>query len=430
MLFCNIDLLDDGFRYKKNMFVGVKDGRIAVITDKKPSESFGEEYDGKGKLLMSGLYNAHSHAAMSLLRGRGENLSLSDWLNKRIFPFEARLTKEDIYNGTLLSIAEMLRFGVVSFTDMYYEGADVARAVIDSGIKCNFSCGTTTFDDTDYIDLPRYKENEMLISEYHNQGDGRFLVDFSVHAEYTNKEKIVRATAERAKYHGVNMHVHLSETEAEHRECIERHKKTPAEFFLDCGVFENPTTAAHCVWVTEKDLDIFKENGVTVATCPVSNLKLGTGVANVPLMLEKGVNVALGTDGSASNNNLNMFKDLYLLSLLSKGIYHNPTLVSTSQALKIATVNGAFSQGRTDCGAIKTGNKADLILLEENTEHTVPVNDALSNVIFASEGSDVVLTMVDGKVLYKNGEYTTLDIEKAKYNATKSTQRIAGEIGD
>ena len=175
-------------------------------------------------------------------------------------------------------------------------------------------------------------------------------------------------------------------------------------------------------------LELFKEKGVTVATCPASNLKLGSGVANVPLMLKKGVNVALGTDGSASNNNLNMFKDLYLLSIISKGVYHDPTLIPTYTALKIATVNGAASQGRNDCGLVKTGYKADLIVLDMDTEHTVPSHDELANVVFSSQGSDVVLTMVDGKVLYKNGEYTTIDIEKVKYEAEKSAYRISGEL--
>jgi 5-methylthioadenosine/S-adenosylhomocysteine deaminase len=224
------------------------------------------------------------------------------------------------------------------------------------------------------------------------------------------------------------VHVHLSGTEKEHRECIERHKKTPAELFLDCGVFDNPTTAAHCVWVTDEDLDIFREKGVTVATCPVSNLKLGSGAANVPKMLSKGVNVALGTDGSASNNNLNMFKDLFLLSLLPKGVYHDTTLLSPEQAIKIATINGALSQGRTDCGLVREGYKADLIVLDLSGVHTTPVHNALYNVLFASQGSDVVLTMVDGDVLYRDGEYTTIDIEKVKYNAERCAYKIAGEF--
>lgn len=427
MLFKNISVFDENFSVKRNMFVGTEDEKITYISSVKPEKDYGEVYDGENKLLMSGLFNCHSHAAMSLLRGWGEDLALQDWLNTRIFPFEAKLTDEDIYNGTMLSIAEMLRFGTVSFTDMYFVSEMEERAVLESGIKCNFSCGTTSFDDTPYKDTSRYLENDRMLKKYSDKS-GRFIFDVGVHAEYTNNEKTVRALAEHAEEYGANMHIHLSETKKEHDECIARYGKTPAQFMKECGVFDNPTTAAHCVWVTDGDIDIFKKQGVTVATCPVSNLKLGSGVARVNTMLEKGANVALGTDGSASNNNLNMFKDLYILPLLQKGVNNNPTLVSVPECMKIATRNGAVSQGRTDCGLVKEGFRADLIVLDLDTEHTVPVHNEAANLLYSSEGADVVLTMVDGKVLYKDGEYLSLDIEKVKFNAKKSAYRIAGEF--
>jgi 5-methylthioadenosine/S-adenosylhomocysteine deaminase len=427
MLFKNISILDEGFSVKKNMYVGVENGRIDFLGDKMPEKDYGETFDGENKLLMSGLFNIHSHAAMSLLRGWGEDLALSDWLNTRIFPFEAKLTDEDIYNGTMLSIAEMLRFGTVSFTDMYFVSEMEEKAVLESGIKCNFSCGTTSFDDTPYNKTKRYVENEKMLKAYSDK-NARFIYDVGIHAEYTNNEKTVRALAQHAKEYGANIHIHLSETKKEHDECRARYGRTPAQFMDECGVFDNPTTAAHCVWVTDSDMDIFKKKGVTVATCPVSNLKLGSGVANVNKMLEKGVNVGLGTDGSASNNNLNMFKDLYLLPLLQKGVNNDPTLLSVEQCIKIATLNGAVSQGRMDCGLVKEGFKADLIVLDLDTEHTVPVHNEKANLLYSSEGADVVLTMVDGETLYKNGEYLTLDIEKVKYNAKKSAYRIAGEF--
>ncbi|MBE6835090.1 MAG: amidohydrolase [Ruminococcaceae bacterium] len=427
MLFKNISVLDENFSIKKNMFVGTENEKITYISSEKPEKDFGEEYDGSGKLLMSGLYNAHSHAAMSLLRGWGEDLALSDWLTTKIFPFEDKLMPEDIYNGTMLSIAEMIRFGTVSFTDMYFIPEMEAKAVLESGIKCNFSSGTTSFDDTPYKQLPRYLENERMLNEYSDKS-GRFIFDIGVHAEYTNKEATIRALAEHAKEHGANIQVHVSETKKEHDECRARYGRTPAAFLNECGVFDNPATAAHCVWATDSDLEIFKEKGVTVASCPVSNLKLGSGVARVDAMLKKGVNVALGTDGSASNNNLNMFKDLFLLPLLQKGVNNDPMLLPVEECLKIATLNGALSQGRKDCGLVKEGYRADIIILDLNTEHTVPVHNEKANLLYASEGADVVLTMVDGKVLYKNGEYLTLDIEKVKFNAEKSAYRIAGEF--
>jgi len=427
MLFKNISVLDDGFNIKKNMYVGTENERISYISSLKPEKNFGEEYDGEGKLLMSGLYNAHSHAAMSLLRGWGEDLTLSDWLNTRIFPFEAKLTDEDIYNGTMLSIAEMLRFGTVSFTDMYFVSDMELKAVNESGIKCNFSCGTTSFDDTPYEKMPRFLENDRMLKAYSDK-NARFIFDVGIHAEYTNKEATVRDLSAHAKEYGANVHVHLSETKKEHDECRARYGRTPARFMLDCGVFDNPTTAAHCVWVTDSDIDILKKKNVTVATCPVSNLKLGSGVANIDSMLKNGVNVALGTDGSASNNNLNMFKDLFILPLLQKGVNHDPTLLSVEECLKIATVNGASSQGRKDCGLVKEGFRADIVVLDIENEHSIPVHNAMANLIYSAEGADVVLTMVDGKVLYKDGEYTSLDIEKVKFNALKSAYRIAGDF--
>ena len=427
MLFKNISILCEDFSIKKNMFVGTENEKITYISSEIPEKNYGESYDGKGKLLMSGLFNTHSHAAMSLLRGWGEDLTLQDWLNTRIFPFEAKLTDEDIYNGTMLSIAEMLRFGTVSFTDMYFVSAMELKAVEKSGIKCNFSCGTTSFDDTPYRQMPRFAENDKMLKAYSDKSK-RFIFDVGIHAEYTNKEATVRALAEHAKEYSANVHVHISETKKEHDECRARYGRTPARFMLDCGVFDNPTTAAHCVWVTDSDLEIFRKKGVTVASCPVSNLKLGSGVADVDKMLKYGVNVTLGTDGSASNNNLNMFKDLFLLPLVEKGVSHNPTLLPVEQCLKIATVNGAVSQGRTDSGLLKEGYRADLIVLDIDTEHTVPVHSATANLLYSSEGADVVLTMVDGRVLYKNGEYLSLDIEKVKFNAEKSAYRIAGEF--
>ncbi|NLX92880.1 MAG: amidohydrolase [Clostridiales bacterium] len=424
MLFSGIDILDENLNHLKSQYVGVVEDKIEYIGSEKPEKSYGEEYDGTGKLLMAGLYNAHTHSPMNLLRGYAENLTLHDWLHEKVFPFEAKLTGDDIYNGTMLAVAEMLRFGTVSFTDMYYMGEEIYRAVAESGIKCNFSYGVTCFDDSAYSDLRVYKESQKLIENCHNAENGRFKVDLSIHGEYTSTPRVVAAVAEHAARENVNIHIHLSESQDEQEGCKERNGKTPARYFYDLGVFGMPTTAAHCVWLEDDDFDILRENGVTVAACPVSNLKLASGFSRVDKMIRGGMKVAIGTDSAASNNNLNLFKDIHLFSILYKCTSGNPAVITPKQALTAATTVGASAQGRQDSGMLKVGAKADLIVLDISLPHMMPVHDMLNNLVFATQGSDVCLTMVDGKVLYKDGVYLSLDIERVVYNAQKSTQII------
>ncbi len=430
MLFSNIDILDENFEHKKGYYVGIKGKTIAYISLEPPKEDFGEVYDGGGKLLMPGFYNAHSHSAMTLMRGYAENMTLSDWLNSRIFPFEAKLDGEAIYNGTMLAAAEMLRFGIVSTTDMYYNAEANSRAVLESGIKMNLGVHVTCFDDSHLSELPVYHEWKKAIPLYHNAGDGRLKMDLSLHAEYTSTEKIVKELAEFAKKEGLRVQVHLSETKAEHEECKARHEgRTPAKYLYDCGLFDSPTTAAHCVWLEDEDFDLLKEKGVTAASCPVSNLKLASGFVNAPKLLEKGINMALGTDSVASNNNLNIMEEIKLFATLFKATSGDPTAITPKDALYAATRAGALSQGREDCGLIKEGYHADIIVLDlNNRPYMAPCYDMLSNVVFSALGTDVCLTMVDGKVLYRDGEYTTIDLEKVVLNADKSIKKILNEL--
>lgn len=378
---------------------------------------------------MSGLCNAHSHAAMTLLRGYAENLPLDRWLNERVFPFEDKIQNEDAYYSTLLAIAEMLRTGTTSFTDMYFFSEHVIKGVGESGIKCNFGRAITSFSDCDISEIPSFRESEELVKTYHNAFEGRLKIDMSLHAEYTNRRTVMEQFAESVKAHGLRAHIHLSETEKEHEECKQRHGGlTPTELFAACGVFDVPTTAAHCVWVTDSDMDILKEKGVTVATNPASNLKLGSGVCNIYALLKKGINAALGTDSVASNNNLDMFREMYLCALLPKGFYRRPDVVSERDVLKMATQNGYAAQGRTDCGTIEVGNRADLIVVDLDTVHMCPHNDTVNHLVYAASGADVLLTMADGKVLYKDGVYTTIDIEKVKREVEARTERIQNEV--
>ena len=233
-----------------------------------------------------------------------------------------------------------------------------------------------------------------------------------------------------AKETGLNVHLHLAETKAEQEACKQRHEgRTPVRYFYDAGVFDAHTTAAHCVWLEAEDFDILKEKGVTVASCPVSNLKLASGFCPAPQLLKKGVSVALGTDSVASNNNLNIMEEIKLFATLFKATSGDPTAITPQEALYAATRAGALAQGRMDCGVLKVGNRADLIVLDlRKRPYYHPCHNMLNNIVFSGQGTDVCLTMVDGKVLYRDGIYTTIDLERVTRNAEMSVQKILKQI--
>ena len=428
MLFKDIVMLDEGLNVKSGMYIGIIDDKIDYIESIMPEKDYGEVYDGKGKLAISAFYNAHAHSPMTPLRGYGENMSLQDWLQQKIFPFEEKLNGDDVYWATLLAMAESIKYGIVSSTDMYYFCDKMAEAVLDSGAKNNISRGIVNFGARSVKELPSYAELGSLFKNYHNAGNGKIKIDMSIHAEYTSNPETVIAIYEYAQELGLNMHLHLSETSDEHEGCKARHGKTPAQYFNDLGVFNVKTTAAHCVWLEDDDFDILAQKGVTVATCPVSNMKLASGIANVPALLQKGVNVAIGTDGVSSNNNLNMIEEMKFMACAAKVRDCDPTAVTPKDALNAATKAGAMSQGREGCGALKTGNKADIAILDIYKPHMYPVHDMLTNLVYSASGSDIALTMCDGKVLYKGGEYTTIDIEKVMFEVDKTKARILSEL--
>lgn len=429
MLFKNITILDENLEIKKNMYVATEESRIIYIGEEMPVGDFGREYDGKNKLLMPGFYNSHAHSPMSLMRGYGENLTLQDWLNNKIFPFEDKLDANAAYWGTLLSYAESLRFGIVSSTEMYYFMDSMVKAAADSGIKANMSRAIVNFDDSDVWQLPSMIEMKESFAKYHNTCDERIKMDLSIHGEYTSNHLAVTAIADYAKQVGARIHVHISETELEHEECKQRQGgKTPTQYFNNLGLFDVPATAAHCVWIEGEDFDILKEKGVTVAANPVSNLKLASGVSNVPLMLKKGINVAIGTDSTASNNSLNFIEEMKVFALASKTKFRDPEVISPTQTLYAATRAGALGQGRDDCGILKVGAKADLIALDISGPHMHPIHDLKNNLVYSASGSDVVMTMVDGKVLYENGEFKTIDLEKTIFEAEKATEKILSQL--
>lgn len=428
MIFKDITILDKNFEIKENMYVGVRGDRIVYVSDVMPKEDFGEVREGRGRLLMPGFVNNHAHAPMGLMRGYGENMALQDWLFKKIFPFEDKLTSKGVYYATLLSMAECMRFGVVSTSEMYYFMDDMAAAIIESGMKSNISRSISHFDDSDFMSSYRAKEMIDAYEKYNGAADGRIIVDMSLHSEYTTTPESARQLAEYTRSIGAHMQVHVSETKSEHEECKEKYGMTPVKYLDSLGIFDTPATAAHCVWIEEEDRQILKERGVSVCVNPISNLKLASGVCNVPELLSKGINVTIGTDSAASNNCLDFMEEIKMFALLPKMVTGDPTLITPEQVLRAATVNGAMAQGRTDCGLISEGGKADLIMLDTDVPWMHPKHDMIGNIVYAARGSDVVMTMVDGRVIYENGEYRTLDIEKVIYETEKVTKEILSEI--
>ena len=432
MLFERIAIVDENFDYQEDMYVGISGNLITDISKEAPSDALREHYyqtyDGKGKVLMPGFVNAHGHSPMSLMRGYGENLPLQRWLNELVFPFEDQLDGEAVYNGTLLSMAESIRYGITSTSDMYFWVDDMVRAITTSGAKANIARAVTHFGG-DVYQLPSFIEQRDSILMYHGFDEGRILIDASVHAEYTNSDESVKAVVEQCREHDLIMHIHLSETENEVNECIERRGgKTPVEYFDSLGLFDGPVLAAHSVWLTDNDYQILKSKNVTVASNPISNLKLVSGICDVKKLMDNGIRVAIGTDSSTSNNSLDFFEEIKTFALLAKLKSGDPAFMTPKQALYAATRAGALAQGRKTSGLIKEGYRADLIVVDTDVPNMQPSHNMLNNLVYSACGKDVCLTMVDGRVLYQDGEYKTIDIEKVMYDTNAAKDRILAKL--
>lgn len=427
-LFKNADILlknGNSYNVMENAFLGVDGDKINYIGEKEPVEKYDEIKNMSGKLLMAGLFNCHNHSPMVLLRGVGSDLPLDKWLFGTVFPIEDRLNAELISAGSYLAIMEMLACGTVSFSDMYFEPQTTIEAVLESGMKANITRPVQSFDPTETPEQSfRIKEAIELFDNYNGAGNDRVLVDFCIHAEYTCTPTIAKAFIDMCNERKGLMHIHVSETQKEHIECIEKYAKTPTQWFDDMGAFDSDAFLAHCVEITDEDMDILKKKNVSVVHNPTSNMKLGSGFARIPFMVDKGINVALGTDGAASNNNLNMFEEMHLASLIHNGCMRDATVMNADTVISMATTNGAKLQRRNDCGEIKVGNKADIIAINCNKPHLIPALDKKSLVTYSAQGSDVCMTMVDGKILYENGEYKTIDSEKVYYNINKAVKQL------
>lgn len=400
----------------KNAYVAVEGTTIASVGTQRPQGEFDRVVDGKGQVLMPGLINCHTHVPMTLMRGYGGGHDLQHWLSDYIFPAEAKLDERSVAAGAALGLAEMIATGTTCIVDMYMKTGTIAQQVMDAGISANLSCGGLYFgapEDFSPDKCNDCRNQQELWEQWHGAGEGQILVDASIHGEYTSSAPLWQWTADFAAQKNLGMHVHISETKLEHEQCLERHGKTPLAILDQYGVWERGGTAAHCVWVSDEDMAIMAQKHVTAVHNPVSNLKLGSGVARVPKMLEAGVNVALGTDGVSSNNSADLFEEIKLAAMLHKGVNLDPMTVTARQALEMATVNAARALGR-NTGVVAPGKVADLILVDFTRPNLIPCHDVEENLVFAARGSDVSMNMARGKIIYEKGEFLTLDLEKIR----------------
>lgn len=354
------------------------------------------------RLVLPGLMNCHGHTAMTLVRGLGGGLPLQRWLEEAIFPVEAKMRPEDVYAGTAWGVREMLAGGTTSVADMYDFPGDCARAFAEGGMKarvCRVGLGFVPGRLNDCIEFTR-----SFNSSHAPHPSSLVAADLCIHSEYLTDEAFCRGLAEANKELKRPLHVHVSETEKEHNECIARHGKTPIAYLAETGLLDHGGYAAHCVWCTDDDFRIMAEKGVSLIHNPTSNMKLGSGFARVPRAMELGVNVALGTDGCASNDNLDLFEEMHIASLIHKGLAKDPTVLSAWDVVDMATVNGAKALGLSDTGEIAVGKKADLCVVDLDKPHLTPCLDIPNLVVNSMHASDVAETWVDGKMVYKKSK--------------------------
>ena len=391
-----------------------------------PITAIHQVIDAKGKIAMPGYHNAHTHLPMVLFRGISDGLPLQEWLGK-IQPMEKDLDFEAMYYGAMLGIAEMLRGGTVSFNDMYFIPDAIAQAMEETGIKGVITCCAACPAEDQEAVSSELKHAAECIEKWNNQADGRIKTSIAPHAEYTCCASLLRGCAEIAEQYGVLMHTHVSETRREHEECIGRHAMTPAEYLNSLGVFEKQAVIAHGVYLTEEDRAILREKGVAVSLCPTSNLKLNSGIADAGALLDAGILTCIGTDGAASNDDLSMVGEMNLASLLYRRKDADQPMLGAQTCIQMATTNGATALGFTDSGRIEKGYKADIILIDAQAPHMQPIHDVQNNIVYSSCSQDVYLTMIDGRVLYCDGTYTTLDYDKVVSGANRAAAQFRGK---
>lgn len=391
-------------------------GSEIAFVGKNHDKKADREIDLNGNLLMPAFKNAHTHSAMTFARSLADDLPLQPWLYDMIFPMEAKLNESDIYTLSRLAFLEYLSSGISACFDMYYYPEAMAKASVDAGFR-TVMCGAVN----------NFKESVSLLDEYYqkyNSYDELISYRLGFHAEYTTSKELMNGIALLAEKHEAPVFTHSSETKSEVEGCLERYGKTPTELFEELGLFNYGGGGFHSVWMSENDLEIYKKHGIWAVINAGSNSKLASGIAPLEKMQKAGINTAIGTDGPSSNNALDMFREMYLAAVTQKLKTSDAAACDAAELLKAATVGGAHCMGLYNCDIIDTGKKADLTVIDLHRPNMQPINNIIKNIVYSGSKENVKLTMINGKILYENGEFIGTDIEKIYYEAQKITDRL------
>lgn len=419
--------MDGGTQVIENGYIVIEDNTITAMgSGEIDTGGFDKVIEGNNKVVLPGFVNTHTHAAMTLLRGYADDLPLKEWLETRIWPMEDKLTPEDIYWGTMLAIVEMIKSGTTTFADMYFAMDEVAQAVEKTGMRACLSRGMVGIG-------PQAEQaiidSQELTKKWHKQGEGRITTMLGPHAPYTCPPDYLARVADIAFDLGVGIHIHLAETLGEVRDIIQQYGKTPAVVLQDAGLFKNHVLAAHCVHLDQEDIAVLAENKAAVAHNPESNMKLASGIAPVPALLAAGINVALGTDGASSNNDLDMMQEMRTCALLHKVNQMDPTVIPAYKALEMATVNGARALGLGDnIGMLRPGYIADMIIIDLNAAHHIPRYDIIANMVYSGQASDVETVIINGRVVMEKRRILTLDVEEVFTQAKRVAARLTDQL--
>ena len=377
----------------------VKDNRIAYIGNESDNYApFDRVIECNKNLLMPGFKNAHTHSAMVFLRGKADDVNLQEWLFNIVFPREEKLIPSDIYHLNKVAYLEYLSSGITACFDHYFFPLEAAKAAEEFGMR-TLLLGTHDPLKTSVEDL---KKNYLY---FKNKKDGLVTYTIGFHAEYTTDEALLEGTKQAIEELKCPFYTHIAETQKEVMECLKRHDKTPAQFLYDEGLFKYGGGGFHCIYLTGYEERLFAKNGLNIVTCPASNAKLASGVAPLSRYVKKGINVALGTDGPASNNSLDMFKEMYLAATLQKLADKRPDSIPAFEILKMATVNGAKAIGMNDADVLAVNKLADIIMIDLSKPNMQPINNIVTNLVYAGSKDNVKLTMINGRILYENGQY-------------------------
>lgn len=411
--FTNGLVLDKYFNIiKEDVFVD-GDSIVAIGEYDKTADTV---YDLNGNLLMPSFKNAHTHSAMTFGRSFADDLPLQPWLYDKIFPLEAKLTPQDIYNLSMLAFLEYLTSGTSACFDMYYFPEMMAKASVDFGFRTVMTSG-----------LNNFKESINAVEDYYNKFNNYdSLVSYKLgfHAEYTTDKELIKGIAKLAEKYQAPVFTHASETKSEVEDCIKRNGMSPTKYLNSLGIFNYGGGAYHSVWIDDEDIEIYKEKSIWAVINACSNAKLASGIAPVSKLLKSGVKVAVGTDGASSNNALDMFREMYTICATQKLNDKDAASTDANDILKASTIGSARCMGLTDCDVIDVGKKADLIVIDMHRPSMQPINNITKNLVY-SGGKDIVkMTMINGKILYDNGEFKNIDIEKIYANAQAVIDRI------